>query len=70
MLVPSGNRGQFTWKRPSSHSIERSIMSHFAALEDPRSPTQRRHLLNEMRVMAIAATLLRLRDSPHATAPP
>jgi hypothetical protein len=38
-------------------SVERSIMSHFAALEDPRSPTQRRHLLGEMLVMAIAATL-------------
>ncbi|WP_242513288.1 ISAs1 family transposase [Halochromatium salexigens] len=32
-------------------------MHHFAALEDPRSPTQRRHVLSEMLVMAIAATL-------------
>jgi predicted transposase YbfD/YdcC len=38
-------------------SVERSIMHHFAALEDPRSPTQRRHVLSEVLVMAIAATL-------------
>lgn len=38
-------------------SVERSIMSHFAALKDPRSPTQRRHPLSEMLVMSIAATL-------------
>lgn len=38
-------------------SIERSMASHFAGLEDPRSPTQRRHQLIEMIVIAIAATL-------------
>ena len=38
-------------------SVERSIASHFAALEDPRSSTQSRHKLIEMLVIAIAATL-------------
>ena len=38
-------------------SIERSMASHFAGLEDPRSPTQRRHQLIELIVIAIAATL-------------
>jgi len=33
------------------------MASHFAALEDPRSPTQSRHKLIEMIVIAIAATL-------------
>ena len=38
-------------------SVERSIASHFGALEDPRSAIQRRHLLHEMIVIAIAAAL-------------
>jgi predicted transposase YbfD/YdcC len=38
-------------------SVERSIAGHFAALEDPRHATQRRHKLIEMIVIAIAATL-------------
>ncbi|NEX23396.1 ISAs1 family transposase [Thiorhodococcus mannitoliphagus] len=38
-------------------SIERSIGRHFAALEDPRNPTQSRHNLIEMIIIAIAATL-------------
>ncbi|MBK5930663.1 transposase family protein, partial [Halochromatium salexigens] len=38
-------------------SVERSIASHFAALEDPRCQIQRRHLLSEMMVIAIAAAL-------------
>ena len=38
-------------------SVGRSMASHFTALEDPRSATQSRHLLIEMIVMAIAATL-------------
>jgi predicted transposase YbfD/YdcC len=33
------------------------MASHFAALEDPRSPTQSRHKLIEMIVIAVAATL-------------
>jgi hypothetical protein len=40
-----------------SVSVERSIASHFAALDDPRSPTQSRHKLIEMIIIAIAATL-------------
>lgn len=38
-------------------SVERSIGCHFAALDDPRSPTQSRHNLIEMIIIAIAATL-------------
>jgi predicted transposase YbfD/YdcC len=38
-------------------SVERSLASHFAALEDPRSAPQSRHKLIEMIVIAIAATL-------------
>jgi len=38
-------------------SVERSIASHFAVLEDPRSAIQSRHKLIEMIVIAIAATL-------------
>ena len=41
----------------SDLSIERSMASHFAGLEDPRSSTQSRHTLIEMIVIAIAATL-------------
>nr|WP_274600257.1 ISAs1 family transposase [Thiocystis violacea] len=37
--------------------VERSIGRHFAALHDPRSPTQSRHNLIEMIIIAIAATL-------------
>jgi hypothetical protein len=33
------------------------MASHFAALEDPRSPTHSRHTLIEMIIIAIAATL-------------
>jgi hypothetical protein len=36
---------------------ERALVSHFAVLEDPRSGIQRRHLLTDMIVMAIAAVL-------------
>ena len=38
-------------------SAERSMASHFATLEDPRSATQSRHKLIEMIVIAIVATL-------------
>ena len=38
-------------------SIERSIASHFSALDDPRCAIQRRHLLDEMIVIAIAVAL-------------
>ena len=38
-------------------SVERSIASHFAALDEPRSAIQRRHKLIEMIIIAIAATL-------------
>jgi hypothetical protein len=37
--------------------VERSMASHFAALDDARSPTQRRHKLIELIIIAIAATL-------------
>lgn len=36
---------------------ERSLLSHFAVLEDPRSGIQRRHLLTDMLVIAIAGVL-------------
>jgi predicted transposase YbfD/YdcC len=36
---------------------ERALVSHFAGLEDLRSATQRRHLLTDMIVIAIAAVL-------------
>jgi hypothetical protein len=35
MLVPSGNRGQFTWKPPSSHFIER----HYDGSHQQINPT-------------------------------
>jgi predicted transposase YbfD/YdcC len=38
-------------------SIERSIAGHFAPLEDPRSAVQSRHILIEIIMIAIAATL-------------
>ena len=37
--------------------VERSMASHFAELDDPRSPIQRRHKLIDLIVIAIAATL-------------
>ena len=36
---------------------ERSLLSHFSVLEDPRSGIQRRHLLTDMVVIAMAAVL-------------
>jgi len=36
---------------------ERALVSHFAVLEDPRSGIQRRHVLTDMIVIAIAAVL-------------
>jgi len=38
-------------------SVEHSIGAHFATLEDPRCPIQRRHKLIDLIVIAIAATL-------------
>jgi predicted transposase YbfD/YdcC len=42
---------------PSAAALDRSLASHFAPLADPRNPTQRRHILLEMIVIAIAAIL-------------
>jgi hypothetical protein len=36
---------------------DRSLVSHFASLEDNRCPLKRRHVLHEMIVIAIAAIL-------------
>jgi hypothetical protein len=36
---------------------DQSLVGHFAVLEDPRDSTKRRHLLIDMIVIAIAATL-------------
>ncbi|WP_200336197.1 ISAs1 family transposase [Thiocystis violacea] len=38
-------------------TLDRSLMTHFATLEDPRCPLKRRHNLLDMIVIAIAATL-------------
>jgi hypothetical protein len=38
-------------------SLERSLVGHFAVLEDPRDALRRRHKLIDMIVIAIAAVL-------------
>jgi len=40
-----------------SIALDRSLVGHFAALEDTRCPLKRRHVLHEMIVIAIAAVL-------------
>ncbi|WPL10852.1 ISAs1 family transposase [Thiorhodovibrio litoralis] len=42
---------------PSATALDHALTRHFAPLVDPRNPTQRRHILLEMIVIAIAAIL-------------